>query len=151
MNKKPAIATAETDALISKFVDCYRRHDIDGMVSMFAPDVEMIDPAYPFDLKQVSNFRFQYERLFRAFPDMDMEVTHKVVEDNKAFIAVMTLGHGKGELDGRSVEGRVSNPREGVLFEINDQSLISYFEFFSDTALLNYQLGRPGKWGTNNT
>jgi steroid delta-isomerase-like uncharacterized protein len=126
--------------LVVAFVDAHNEKNIPKMLSLLSEDSVMIDVAAPIPLDSKEDVRKLFTMIFKSIPDIHFEITGMISEGSRAFAALRTTGHGKGEWAGRDITGAVCDVFEGMFVDTaGDQ--IKTTMFYSDTATLSKQLG----------
>jgi ketosteroid isomerase-like protein len=72
--------------LVARVVAATNAHDVDGIVSCFAPDYVNETPVHPLrGFRGREQVRLNWERILPAVPDLRVEVTASVVDGNTAW------------------------------------------------------------------
>ena len=125
--------------IAQQFIEAHNRHDVDAMLACLDEQVQVSDPAAPIPLHTKADVRTLYTHIFAAFPDIHFEVTGMIGEGDLVFAALHTTGQGMGEFMGRGMQGRSVEVSEAMFARVQD-NLISWVQFYSDTATLNAQI-----------
>jgi len=69
----------------------FNRHDLDGIVKLYAPDAVLTSPGFCSPRQGQDGARRAYDDLFKAYPDISDEVTSTVIQGDH--IAVQFTVH----------------------------------------------------------
>ncbi|MBI4900673.1 MAG: nuclear transport factor 2 family protein [Actinobacteria bacterium] len=91
------------DGPVRRMVDAANRHDLDAMVEEFAEDYENVTPIHPAQsFTGRSQVRKNWERLFRAVPDLRVTVHNATTGPDRT--VWMEWGNGGTRVDGVPVQ-----------------------------------------------
>jgi ketosteroid isomerase-like protein len=77
------------DRLVEARFDTFNRHDLNGLVALYAPDAVLTSPGFCQNRIGLEGARRAYSELFQAVPDIQDQVTSVVIDDH--YIAVQFI------------------------------------------------------------
>jgi len=86
----PSAQTSAQQLVAARFAT-FNRHDLDGIVKLYAPDAVLTSPGYCTPRQGEEGVRRAYGELFKAYPDISDEVTGYVAQGDR--IAVQYVVH----------------------------------------------------------
>lgn len=84
-------ASSSAQALVDARFGTFNRHDLDGIVKLYAPDAVLSAPGYCTPRQGEEGVRKAYGDLFKGYPDISDEVTGYVAQGDH--IAVQYKAH----------------------------------------------------------
>jgi ketosteroid isomerase-like protein len=82
----PALCAMASSNLANRLVearfDTFNRHDLNGLVALYAPDAVLTSPGFCQDRIGLAGARRAYDELFQAVPDIQDHVTLVVIDQN---------------------------------------------------------------------
>jgi ketosteroid isomerase-like protein len=113
--------------LVEARFDTFNRHDLNGLVALYAPDAVLTSPGFCQDRIGLAGARRAYGELFQAVPDIQDHVTVVVVDQNH--IAIQFIA--RSTRPGAAFEAHIAN------FLTVDHGLITRDDAYYDAK------GRP--------
>lgn len=86
--------------IIRQEIDALNRHDVDGILALYAEDAVVIEPASPEPIQGTDALRADADNFLRAFPDLRVEHIATVWQGNDAASEMVFSGTQKGPMDG---------------------------------------------------
>jgi ketosteroid isomerase-like protein len=70
------------ERLVEARFDMFNRHDLNGLVALYAPDAVLTSPGFCQNRIGLAGARRAYSELFQAVPDIQDQVTAVVIDDH---------------------------------------------------------------------
>jgi steroid delta-isomerase-like uncharacterized protein len=130
---------------VRKAIDAWNSHDVEAILSVFAPSAVIHDPFYPEPIVGREAIRRDAESFLGAFPDVRFTPQRLLTEGDRAgFEYMMTATH-KGPLATARGTVQPTNRRielRGLIFwSYNARGLITEVRRYHDLAVVMAQLG----------
>jgi len=131
--------------IVKEGFDAMNRHDLDGSVSLYAPDALHLHP-FPEPSRGKEAIKKENKEFFEAFPDLQLKISGIISSGDQAAVEFDMKGTNTGPLvtpDGNSLPAtnRPLEIRGSAFFRANSEGLISEEHFYFDTASFMNQLG----------
>ncbi|KVQ80928.1 hypothetical protein WK07_12555 [Burkholderia multivorans] len=129
---------------VAAFFDRYRRHDIDGMLALFAPDAALDYVPIAVTGPAAVQGKAVWTALLDAFPDLGNEVDAVHADDaNRHATAEVTIGGTQArEFAGIQNRGRAFSLRHAFVFEFDGDGRIVRLAAYWDNVRLFEDLGK---------
>lgn len=88
------------EAVVRAYADAANRHDVDGFVAFYAPEIRKYRFPAEFRGEGVQRYRDTYQKSFAANPNLKVEILHLVVLGDK----VVSYDRVTGLADGRTAD-----------------------------------------------
>jgi ketosteroid isomerase-like protein len=99
------VSTKLAERLVEARFDTFNRHDLNGLVALYAPDAVLTSPGFCQDRIGLAGARRAYGELFQAVPDIQDQVLVVVIDDHH--IAVQFIA--RSTRPGAAFEVRIAN------------------------------------------
>lgn len=109
----------ETTRLVTDLLDAWNSHDLDRIVSFYAPEYEGIDVAFAAPRRGREDIRQTMALYLQTFPDLHITQESLVVQDNRAALAWIGRGTHQGRLMNIPPTGREVKIRGTTFFTIH--------------------------------
>lgn len=128
----------------SRSIAAWTRHDVEGVLEMLAETFVWTDVGLPKPMRSLDEVRGYVRGWIEAFPDLGVEQTNRVVDDNAVAGELVFTGTNNGPLGvagttlpptGRTVVGR------GAYFARFEGDKVVEFSAYPDLAGMMMQLG----------
>jgi len=128
----------------SRSIAAWAKHDVEGVVAMLADKFVWTDVGLPEPMRSLDEVRAYVGGWIEAFPDLGLEQTNRVVDDDAVAGELVFTGTNNGPLGvagtrlpptGRSVVGR------GAYFARFEGDKVVEFHAYPDLAGMMMQLG----------
>jgi steroid delta-isomerase-like uncharacterized protein len=113
----------ETTRLVTDLLAAWNAHDLDLMVSFYAPDYEGVDVAFALPRRGREDIRQTMTLYLQAFPDLHVTLESLVIQDNRAALAWIGRGTHQGRLMNIPPTGREVKIRGTTFFTIHDNQI----------------------------
>jgi hypothetical protein len=90
------VSTTPTPSLLARFLERWNRHDVAGVLALYAPDAVMIDPLLDPPLQGVEALRGYYERQWEATPDASLTLAGVAFDERAIAWAWLYAGSSGG-------------------------------------------------------
>lgn len=135
-----------THADIDRWEKAWNSHDIDQVMSLFAPNVQIDQPENPKPLDYAGTRGF-FSMIFHAYPDFHIEVKQAVVEGLNAVSVEQVTGTWSGPFidpaTGKSTpgNGRSFDHPGAMLIQYAPDHRITHVSIYWDQLTVDRQLG----------
>lgn len=135
-----------THADVDHWAKAWNSHDIDQVMSLFAPDIQIDQPENPKPL-DYNGTRAFFSMIFRAYPDFHIEVKQAVVEGLAAVSVERVTGTWSGPFidpaTGKSTpgNGRAFDHPGVMLIQYAPDHRITHVSIYWDQLTVDRQLG----------
>ena len=102
----------EAERLVRKQVEVFNRHDLDAFLACYASDVKFYQFPDKLLYSGLDSMREAYGRMFRAEPDLKVEITHRIVQGD------FVIDHESGNRDGRKIDLT-------VIYQVKDGKIVA--------------------------
>lgn len=130
--------TTDMDPTISRAVEAFNDHDIDGFIAEFADDATFTDPVQE-GLDKAETREYMAE-LLEAFPDVRVEVERVISSDTGTAMECTFHGTQEGEFDGIPPTGKTVDDTFVSIITVSDDGITSWTDYW-DRMSLTEQLG----------
>jgi steroid delta-isomerase-like uncharacterized protein len=113
----------ETTRLVTDLLAAWNSHDLDRIVSFYAPEYEGIDVAFAIPRRGREDIRQTMALYLQAFPDLHVSIESLVVQDNQAALAWIGRGTHQGRLMNIPPTDREVKIRGTTFFTIHDNQI----------------------------
>jgi len=141
-----AASSPITHADVDHWANAWNSHNIDQVMAMFSPDVQIDQPENPKPLDYAGTRSF-FSMIFRAYPDFHVDVKQAVVEGMTAVSVERVTGTWSGPFvdpaSGKSTPGNGrSFDHPGVmLIQYGEDHKITHVSIYWDQLTVDRQLG----------
>lgn len=135
-----------THADVDRWAQAWNSHDIDQVMTLFAPSVEIDQPENPKPL-DLAGTRLFFGMIFRAYPDFHVEVRQAVVEGLTAVSVERVTGTWSGPFvdpaTGKTTpgNGRAFDHPGVMLIQYAPDHTITHVSIYWDQLTVDRQLG----------
>jgi steroid delta-isomerase-like uncharacterized protein len=135
-----------THADVDRWAQAWNSHDIDQVMTLFAPNVQINQPENPKPL-DLAGTRAFFSMIFRAYPDFHVDVTQAVVEGLTAVSVERVTGTWSGPFvdpaTGKSTpgNGRAFDHPGVMLIQYAPNHTITHVSIYWDQLTVDRQLG----------
>lgn len=130
---------AAREATVRAHLDAERGHDIDGTIATFSrPRYEFVATGELYD--GAEGVRAYWDRLFRGFPDLAIELLSLRHADDAVIVETELAGTQLGPFRGLPPTGREVRFRTASFFLFDDDRLIGERVYYDESTILR-QLG----------
>ena len=128
-----------------KWAKEFNKHDVDGVVSVYASNIVSYDPFYPAPLKGLDSIRKDTKNFFKAFPDMKIKFLNLMTKGNTIMGELQFTGTNSGPLDSPNGKIPATNKRiemrGAFTARVNAKGLLVEERRYYDTASMMRSLG----------
>jgi steroid delta-isomerase-like uncharacterized protein len=121
---------------VNELVEAWNSHDIERVVSFYAPDYEGIDVAEPEVQRGQDAIRRMAERNLQGFPDAHMVVEDVLAEGNRVVFVWLSSGTHAGRLMNIPPTHRVVKSRGVSILTIENGKVVRSLRFWDIAAML---------------
>jgi steroid delta-isomerase-like uncharacterized protein len=125
---------------VLKELEALSRQEVEGVLSFYREDVVFEDVSLDEPLRGKQQMRQFMEDIYRAFPDLRVEVINVIAEGPLVAAEYYLLGTHRGPFSGYAPTGRSFRIKAVSVYEY-DGSLFTRETFYWDSASLLRQLG----------
>jgi hypothetical protein len=93
--KSNGSAAGIAEQLVQEQVEAYNRHDLDGFLNCYSPDIKLYDFPDKLVGSGLAGMRATYGRLFRETPDLKVAITERIAQGDTV------IDHESGSGNGR--------------------------------------------------
>jgi steroid delta-isomerase-like uncharacterized protein len=134
------IARVESDvAVIRRWVEAWNAHDVDAAVELLAPDFARHDANLP-EVAGTSAQRAFLTGLFRAFPDMHIDIAQSIAQADTVAIRIVVRATHRDEFLGIPATGKEIGIQSVDIFRLTDGKIAEQWVVMDALGLMQ-QLG----------
>jgi ketosteroid isomerase-like protein len=119
-------------ALVRQLLDAAHRRDIPGLMDLYAADAVAVSPVFG-EVKGRAGIATTWERLFSTFTDFAVDISHVLIDRNRAAVLGTVAATDRVGWFGRQATGGPINYRLVLLFTVVDGKVV-YDERIYDSA-----------------
>jgi steroid delta-isomerase-like uncharacterized protein len=116
--------------------EAWRHLDVDALVADYAPDAVVESPLAGGSTQGVEQIKQVFQTYFTAFPDLGMEVTDTLIDDQRAAVLATFTGTDRGGFMGMPPTGRRVAIPVAFLYEFKDGKIVRDRRMYDFTGLL---------------
>lgn len=111
-----------SEEVVVQYVEAYNARDLETLVEI------LVDP-FTFNGEELErdDFLGLVQAYWDSFPDLELEHTHRLVQDDYVFVRHEFDATGEGEYYGHDVEGETVESSEMTLFHVTDGTIDEYW------------------------
>jgi steroid delta-isomerase-like uncharacterized protein len=131
---------------IQRWADAWNSHDIETVMALFTPDVEINQPANPKPLES-AGIRGFFTMIFKAYPDFHVDVTDAIVDGLKGVSVERVTGTWSGPYTDPATglttpgNGRKFDHPGAMVLTYRPDHKISRVDIYWDQLMVERQLG----------
>ena len=126
-------------ALVDEHVRVENEHDIDATMRTFGASPKSVINGDSFEGHD--NIRAFYDAFFGAFPDLDIDVTHRHVTDESITLEVVVSATHQGTFSGVAATGRGIKVPLCAVFTFDDKDRLVGERAYFDSGVIMQQIG----------
>lgn len=109
--------------LVADLLDAWNAHDVEGVVTLYAPDYEGVDVGEAAPQRGIPGIREHVEQYLSAFPDLEFTREETVVQDDRVALSWTARGTHRGPLMRIPPTGRPVTLHGIMLLTVQDRKV----------------------------
>jgi steroid delta-isomerase-like uncharacterized protein len=138
------MTAADTEEILTRYIDAFSRRDIDGVMALCAPDILHIHP-FQQSVKGLKAVREENEAFFRAFPDLRVDLGRIISRGAWGAAEFVLKGTQTGKLEGPTGTIPATNRRiehkVGGFWRLDSEGRVAEEHYYFDIVSFMKQLG----------
>lgn len=123
--------------IVMKWVEAYNSHNPDAAVSLYDENVTNIQLPWEKTVQGQEAMRSTYLNVFRAFPDIRIEVDNLIEDGTWVVVEWRFSGTMKGEFAGHSPNNNTFNMRGCEIFQIVKGKILVQHGYWDKATMFN--------------